>query len=149
MTSFNTNLSRAKSPGLYFKKPSLTDPADAVDCDINVLIARYRQTGRFYDSPFKQRPRMPLFEDFASLPSFEDALAIGNQAKDLFMRLPSALRADFSNSPALFVSYLTSQTDDARVRYPFLFKKAVEEKPVELAQSKSLDNTVPAQPNQG
>lgn len=83
------------------KDESLTNQADAVDADINVIVKRYVRTGVL---PVIERP--PLDGDFSdSVTDYQSALALINRADDSFMSLSADVRKRFDNDPGAFVAF--------------------------------------------
>lgn len=87
--------------------PSLTQQQFAQEADVNVLIARYKQTGSFYNplSLIGKEPRRPMYEDLAVLPDLQVSLATLQGAQDIFMSLPARVREQFGNDVAQFVAW--------------------------------------------
>lgn len=71
------------------------------ECDINGLVARYRRTGQF---PMPNK--VPQYGDFTSVPDYQTARNLVLQAEHDFLNLPSALRAECDNDPAVFLDRL-------------------------------------------
>lgn len=92
-------------------EPSCTLQEFRDESDINNLVARYKQTGAFYDALAARnqgaQPRVPLFEDVSEIPDFAAAQEIINQGKEAFEALPPSVRSAFSNSPELFLAFVT------------------------------------------
>lgn len=93
--------------GEVISTPSLTRQADADDCDINVMMARYQATGI---EP-RVNPRQPQWGDFTDVPSYQEALAMVQQAKDDFEGLPAEVRARFGNDPAGMLEFLSDEAN--------------------------------------
>lgn len=88
--------------GEWFDTPSLTRQADAEDCDINVMMAKYQATGQ----PPRVNPREPQWGDFSSVPQFQDALNLVHQVETDFALLDARVRDRFANSPAKLLRFL-------------------------------------------
>ena len=86
--------------------PSLTDQQFKDDADINVLCARYRERGYYYNplAAVREKPRMPQFGDFSRLPDLGTALSNVAQAQEMFMRLPAEVREACGHDPAAFIA---------------------------------------------
>lgn len=84
-----------------FSKPSRTRQEFAEECDINSIMARYSKTGVISHV----NPAEPRFLDLSVLPDFQSAMHIMMQANDAFASLPAAVRREFDNDPAKFVSF--------------------------------------------
>ncbi|QIR82305.1 internal scaffolding protein [Chicken microvirus mg5_146] len=92
-------------------EPSQTLQEFKDEADINNLVARYKQTGAFYDALAARnlgvQPRVPIFEDVSEIPDFAAAQEVINQGKEAFAALPPSVRSAFSNSPDLFLAFMT------------------------------------------
>lgn len=81
---------------------SMTKQSFKRECDINVLLAKYRKTG-FIDHLAKHSG------DYADLPagqSYHDAMNLVLDAQESFMQLPSEIRNMFKNNPAEFLDFV-------------------------------------------
>lgn len=89
------------------------------ESDINNLVARYKQTGAFYDILAARnlgvRPRIPVFEDVSEIPDFAAAQDVINQGKEAFEALPPSIKSTFSNSPELFLAFMTENKNNPDV----------------------------------
>lgn len=86
--------SRRTRPTITYE-PSMVDESLAKDTDINIIMARYRQTGQF---PLPTRA--PQYLDATTLPSFQEAKNIVANAHSEFQNYPSELRVAMKNDPA-------------------------------------------------
>lgn len=81
---------------------SLTNQADAHDCDINIIMRKYTTTG--------QLPRVKSEEaqygDFSQVQDYRQCLETVRAANEQFMALPSAVRKRFANSPENFLQFV-------------------------------------------
>ena len=86
---------------LISDKPSMTKQAFADDSDINVIMARFAQTGsiELHKTP-------PHFGNDPSL-SLSEAMNIVLDAEEEFSNLPSRVREDFGNDPAQLADFVT------------------------------------------
>ena len=94
--------------------PSLTLQQFKDECDINTIMARFRETGRYYDLVSAAKygaPRVPQFGDFSNLGDALDQASAIREGIDSFMRFPAWLRSEFNNSLGAFVAFLSA--DDA------------------------------------
>lgn len=103
-TRYNHN--PASERDLSCELPSLTDQQFKDDADINILCARYRERGYYYNplAPMREKPRMPQFGDFSALPDIHTALKTVEQANEMFMRLPAEIREACGHDPAQFLA---------------------------------------------
>lgn len=84
-------------------EPSMTQQADRMDTDINVIMARYEKTG--------QLPRIltqPLYGDFTNVPTYRESVERIQAADAAFMEIPAKIRAEFDNDPQKFIEFATN-----------------------------------------
>ena len=98
---------RGEHPGLVFSDPSMTKQSFKDECDINVILARYENTGMYYDPLTTRGSRAPLFDDFTAVPDYMDAQNFVIEAGELFNELPSRIRRRFDNSPSKLLEFLS------------------------------------------
>lgn len=105
---FYTLYNPAPKQGLEFKEPSMTDQSFKDECDMGKLIDRYNKTGFFYNplAAHGQKPRQPMFEDFADVPTFQDAQEVISRSQAQFEALPAKIRDFFDNDPALMLAFV-------------------------------------------
>lgn len=108
MPKFYTQFDPPPKEGLTFKDPSMTQQQFKTETDINHLIGRYKSSGVFYDplNPPRGVRRMPLFDDFCSLPDFTEAQQIVVDAQARFADLPASTRKFFDNDPTLLLAFV-------------------------------------------
>lgn len=94
------------NPGIKNTEPSMTQQQFKEESDINFIMARYQKTGVLVD-PLTQTTRKPMFDDFSELGDFRDHQQAVIEAQEMFMALPSRLRARFSNDPAELLQWLS------------------------------------------
>lgn len=112
-TLYNRSKTRRDSCPLDPDEPSQTRQEFAQESDINFLIARYQETGSYYD-PLAFRSgtvRAPMFDDFSELPDFDTAQNFIADSHERFMHLPAKLRARFDNDPALLLAFLNDKNN--------------------------------------
>jgi len=83
----------SKDPGAR----SLTRQSFAKDADINVIMSKYANTGVLVDPLNVDSARQPRFGDFSDIVDYPQLVTRIAQAKEDFMTLPSAVRAQFDN----------------------------------------------------
>ena len=106
--------------------PGCTKQADAEDCDINKILARYAKTGVLPDL-IKANPK---YGDFSDVTSFMDACAIVSLAEEQFAALDAPIRKRFDNDPAKFLEFAS---DPKNVSEMVKMGLAVESKVVEAS----------------
>jgi len=85
---------------------SRTRQADAKDCDINAIMARYEKTGVL---PVTQR--QALYVDVSEMGDYRTALHQVAEAEGLFMQLPAHVREQFANDPAVFLDFCSDEAN--------------------------------------
>lgn len=93
-----------------FTQPSLTQQHFRDECDINHIMARYRETGFLVD-PMQKATAKPQFGDFSTVSDFMQAQNIIAHARENFDALPSNLRERFANNPAQMLSFLENESN--------------------------------------
>lgn len=91
----------------YPEGPSLTRQEFADECNINTIMAQYEKTGVV--SHINQAPVRYL--DLGDVPDLAQAMAIVDEAKAAFMKLPAAARREFDNDPVKFVQAIEGGDD--------------------------------------
>ena len=146
MKTFHTLYDPPPSPSVSFSEPSLTEQAHKNDVEINQLIARYNRTG-VLGTPSSVREM--FFGDFASIGSrFEAELDIAS-AKQKFLALPSAVRAEFGHDPVKFLKAVDSLTTDEKMLKRFIDLGLVKAPEVNVATPTNPDPVLPMQKLEG
>lgn len=107
---FATKYSPPKSPAVTFTEPSFTDQSQKKDCDINVILDRYKETGYLVD-PLHQGTRKPVFGDFTEVPDYQGCLDLIREADARFMELPAAVRDRFGNNPQEIFDFIANENN--------------------------------------
>lgn len=71
------------------------------ECDINMIMARYRKTGILGDPARQAAAR---FGDFSQVPTYQEMQQKVLDAHEVFMALPASVRKEFDNDPGAFIS---------------------------------------------
>lgn len=116
------------NPGIVNKEPSMTQQQFKDEADINNIMARYQKTGVLVD-PLTQTTRKPMFDDFSELGDFRDHQQAVIDAQEMFMQLPSQLRARFANDPAELLQWLSRPENKEEAIELGLFSKPSVETP--------------------
>lgn len=98
-----TTSSLRKSVSLNCGEQKITDDTFKNECDINYIMKKYQQTGVLPHTADK----MAQYLDVSDVPSLEQAYEQIQQAQELFMELPSALRKRLNNDPRNLVDYIS------------------------------------------
>lgn len=101
LTPYNYTASHSEACATQNDEPSLTQQSDANDCDINVIMARYQQTGQV-----PQIVQQAIYGDFTTVTDFRSALDMVRNAQEKFAELPAKIRAKFNNNPAEFMDFV-------------------------------------------
>lgn len=86
---------------ITFTYPSKTQQAHAAECDINNIVARYKQTGIL-----PEIARQGVFGDVSNIPDYQTALNIVEDAEKAFMALPAKVRERFGHNPGELVDFV-------------------------------------------
>ena len=116
------------NPGYKNDEPSMTQQQFKDEADINNIMARYQKTGVLVD-PLTQTTRKPMFDDFSDLGDFRDHQQAVIDAQEMFMELPSQLRARFGNDPAELLQWLSCPENKEEAIELGLFSKPSAETP--------------------
>ena len=103
-----------------FTEPSKTQQQFKKDCDVNVIIKKYRQ-GHAITHISKHEGG---YGDFTEISSYQDALDKVITLNQEFSRLPSEIRTRFNNDPGRLIDFINDErnTDEA-IRLGLLEKK--------------------------
>ena len=103
-----------------FTEPSKTQQQFKKDCDVNVIIKKYRQ-GHAITHISKHEGG---YGDFTEISSYQDALDKVITLNQEFSRLPSEIRTRFNNDPGRLIDFINDErnTDEA-IRLGLLEKR--------------------------
>nr|QJB19179.1 MAG: internal scaffolding protein [Microvirus sp.] len=141
-------LSFIDDDGVLHETPTLTRQSDKDDCDINVMMARYQNTGV---EP-RVNPRSPQWGDFTDVPGYQEALEIVRQAEEDFSVLPAETRDRFGNDPTQMLRFLQDESNrDEAVKLGLVVPPVPEPPPqrveiVNPAGAEASRDTVTAKP---
>lgn len=101
---------RPPAEGLDCSLPVVTKREFAAESDLNVIMARYTETGELPESI------VGSYGDFSDAPDFLEAQIIIARADAQFSALPAEVRARFRNNPAEFLEFVHDDAnyDEAR-----------------------------------
>lgn len=91
---------------LHFAPVGRTKQSFKDECDINIIMRRYEQTGVLDHVSGRE----PQYLD-ATAVEFQSAMEIIAAARSQFQSLPAKLRSFFDNDPARFVEFMESDPD--------------------------------------
>lgn len=94
-------------------EPSRTDQSQKDDCDVNLIIAKYRKTGQLaHLNQFQGQ-----YADTTEFSDLQSALHTTMKAQDAFDSLPAHIRRHFDNSPVEMFNFLQDpKNDDEAIR---------------------------------
>lgn len=81
--------------------PGKTEQAHKNECDMNFILRDYTRTGFIRHAKNNQG----RYDD-VSVSSFQDAMFLVTQAKNMFNELPSQVRKRFGNDPSEFLGFV-------------------------------------------
>jgi len=117
---FATRYSTKLRKGIVNNEPSMTKQSFKDEADINNILKKYVETG-VIPSSIKENP---LYGDFSSVPSYQEAQHIVANAQLQFDGLPSKVRREFNNNPEEFLAYATDPKNaDKLVEFGLAFAK--------------------------
>lgn len=96
---------------VVFDGPSKTRQEFAAECDINVIMAKYKKTGVL---PMDQRQQQ--YVDFGDVPDLQTAMNTLIDAEKAFMSLPALVRRDFDNNAIEFVKFAEDRENLPKMR---------------------------------
>ena len=91
-----------------FTQPSKAVQSSRDECDINVIMARYRHTGMI-DHVETYRGD---YGDFTAVQDFETSMNQIKAAEAMFMSLPADVRKAFDNEPSKFIEAVATADDE-------------------------------------
>lgn len=94
---------------LHFCGTGRTKQAMKDECDINVIMAKYKQTGLI---EFTQK-HQPQYADVSGL-DFQSSLEIVAKARDMFADLPASTRKEFNNDPGEMLDFVQDPDNRAQ-----------------------------------
>lgn len=77
-------------------------------CDINKILGRFRTTGFITHTNL----RRPVYEDFGSTESYQDAMNKIRRAEAVFAALPARVRQRVNNDPAQLIDFVENPEND-------------------------------------
>lgn len=126
---------------LEFQKPDgLTKQSMRDECDINKLMSKYQKTGLMsHLARFQGR-----YEDVTGAVDYRTALDIVRSAQDMFMTLPSNVRAQFSNDPGEFLHFASNPANAGKLVELGLAKPILPELPDAPREPTPVEAPAPA-----
>lgn len=101
-------------------EPKLVDESQAKSTDINNIMDQYRRTGML---PMYSK-RQPMYIDETLLPDAITSFNKLNEARELFLQLPSIVRKAMDNDPSKMEEFISNQENqDFLLKHKVLIKK--------------------------
>ena len=94
------------------KHRSLTQQAFVDDCDVNLIMKRYEQTG-LLNHVAKYEGH---YGDFTGPTDYHTAMNMVIAAREMFETLPSGLRKQFANDAGAFLQWANDPENEAQMR---------------------------------
>lgn len=110
-SAYSHTRKRSEKFGTLNTEDSLTQQSDAVDCDINVIMKKYGNTGQL-----PQIQLQPLYGDFTQVDDFRGMQEKIKAANDAFAEIPAHIRKRFNNDPHEFIQFATSEENLPELR---------------------------------
>jgi len=88
----------------FYDDPGMTEKSHADECNINVIMAKYQQTGQLPQLVMK-----PLFGDFTETPDYRQAVETIREAEEAFLQIPAKIRLQFGNDPGEFIKFCSDE----------------------------------------
>lgn len=85
------------------EEESMTQQSDADECDINLIMEKYKVTGQ---AP--QVIQQGIYGDFTEVGDYRTAVERIRAANEAFQAIPAKLREKFDNDPAKFIDFATN-----------------------------------------
>lgn len=86
----------------------LTHQSFKKECDINTIMRKFEK-----DQMLEHVSRLEgSYGDFGDGTDFHESLNIVRRAEEMFMTLPAAMRAEFSNDPSEFLTFTATATEE-------------------------------------
>lgn len=123
---------------------SRTRQSFADESNINVIMERYRQTG-IVEHVNKVQGR---YGDYSVVPSYQEAMEKIKRAHDMFMTLPSDIRAKFQNDPGEFLAFASDPKNEEEMIELGLKTREIDPKvPEEKLKAEVVPEEPPAEPS--
>lgn len=114
------------------------------ECDINVIMRKYKTTGVLSDSALNTRAG--AFGDFTGIGDFMECQSKVIKAKEAFAGLPANVRSRFRNDPALLVDFVSHSENSEEAISLGLVPKPVEPPKAVESTPKAVGDVVPEEP---
>jgi phage internal scaffolding protein len=119
---------------------SLTQQEFANECDVNLIVGKWAQTGVLPNA----NATVGDYLDLSDVPTFHEAQNVFVRANEMFMALPADVRVEFGNDPAKFLAAVHDEKQHKRLYELGVFRAPVPAVPLEVvikADAKSASVT--------
>lgn len=96
---------KTRQYAINFTKPTRTKQSFKDDCDINLIVKKYKKTGLITHVQKVQGK----YGDFTTVTDYQTAMNSVMDANDRFDGLPSDIRKQFQNDPQKLIAFVTDQ----------------------------------------
>lgn len=100
-TKYHPSLKNARTQVRCTEEEGRTKQEFAKDCDINLIMARYKKTGML---PPNIRAKAAQYGDWSQIPTYAEMHNKVIAARELFESLPAQVRKSFHNDPQEFIA---------------------------------------------
>lgn len=135
--NYDTNEASMES-ATFAEGESKTLQSEKENCDINVIVRRFRVTGEL-----PVRAAMATYGDFEGIFDFQSAMNAVREAQESFDALPAEVRKRFHNDPQEFVEFCSEKENLPELRKMGLAVPEVEPEP-EVIQKVEVVNPAPS-----
>lgn len=94
-----------------FTEESKTQQSFKDECDVNTIMAKYQKFGLLEHVNTHQGD----YGEFLGYPDFHEAMNAVRQAEEMFLTIPSEIRAQFGNSPEAFLQFAQDENNHDRM----------------------------------
>jgi phage internal scaffolding protein len=120
---------------------SRTNQSFKDQCDVNLIIAKYRKTGEI---THVRNVAQGSYMDCASVPEFQEAQNIIARANSLFADVPANIRAHFDHSPEKFFAFLQDDKNaEEAIKMGLATKRPAPKPNADELLAKIVENTTP------
>lgn len=96
--------------GTVNELPSMTRQSEMEAADINAIVKKYHTSG-----VLPADRQAGIYADISQMGDYRTAVAQVEIAQEMFMQLPSEVRAEFDNDAAFFLDYVSDKENEAEL----------------------------------
>lgn len=117
-------------PTLKCLQPSMTEQHHKNACDVNYILEVFNRTGQL------PAPTQGIYDDVSNRPdNLLDCMNVVREANELFMSIPSDIRAKFNNDPVVLLDWISRAENREEAENIGLLSKRVAPENLQGAQS--------------